>query len=461
MSDSKQFKSLNLSKEILANLETLKYFEMTPIQEKSLPAILNKKDIIAQAKTGSGKTAAFGLGILSNLDINKYRIQSLVLCPTRELAEQVCTEIRRLARFTGHIKVLSVTGGSPEFFQARSLYHGAHIIVGTPGRVQKFLEKGVLVVDDVKMFVLDEADRMLDMGFYEDIHNIASFLPKERQTLLFSATYPPKIEELSHNLQKNPEEVTVDTQHEENFIKQHFFEVENHDRKIEALRLLLSNYQPESVIIFCNTKVACAEVEKSLQEQGISALAIHGDLEQKDRTLVFTKFSNKSCTVLVATDVAARGLDVKDVQAVINYDIFPDPEVYVHRIGRTGRAGKEGLALNLYTPREKHILEDIENYLDIKHQFLNLNTLNPNLKYEVLPTMKTLFISGGKKDNIRPGDILGALTKDAGISGKNVGDIKIFDINSYVAVAPSEAEVAVAKLNAGKIKGKKFRVGLV
>jgi ATP-independent RNA helicase DbpA len=461
MSDSNQFKSLNLSSEILANLDSLKYLEMTPIQQKSLPVILDNKDLIAQAKTGSGKTAAFGLGLLSKLDVTKYHIQSLVLCPTRELAEQVCTEIRKLARFTGHIKVLSVTGGTPEFFQARSLYHGAHIIVGTPGRVQKFLEKGILNVANVKMFVLDEADRMLDMGFFDDIHNIASFLPKGRQTLLFSATYPPKIEELSNELQKNPVEVTVDTQHDENAIKQIFFEVESQNQKMEALTLLLGNYKPESVIIFCNTKVECANVEKSLQDRGISALAIHGDLEQKDRTLVFTKFSNRSCSILVATDVAARGLDVKDVQAVINYDIFPDPEVYVHRIGRTGRAGKEGLALNLFTKKEKYILDDIENYLDIKHQFQDLDSLDVNSKYDLIPTMSTLFISGGKKDNIRPGDILGALTKDAGILAKDVGDIKIFDINSYVEISFGQAEVAATKLNAGKIKGKKFRVGLV
>jgi ATP-independent RNA helicase DbpA len=461
MSESNKFKSLNLTAEILANLESLKYLEMTPIQEKSLPIILENKDLIAQAKTGSGKTAAFGLGILSKLDVTKYHIQSLVLCPTRELAEQVCTEIRRLARFTGHIKVLSVTGGTPEFFQARSLYHGAHIIVGTPGRVQKFLEKGILNVDNVKMFVLDEADRMLDMGFFDDIHNIASFLPKERQTLLFSATYPPKIEELSQELQKNPVEVTVDTQHEENAIKQIFFEVDSQNQKLEGLKLLLSNYKPESVIVFCNTKLACASVEKFLQDQGISALAIHGDLEQKDRTLVFTKFSNRSCSVLVATDVAARGLDVKDVQAVINFDIFPDPEVYVHRIGRTGRAGKEGLALNLFLGKEQYILDDIATYLNVTHQYQDLKSLKTDQQYDVVPAMATLFISGGKKDNIRPGDILGALTKDAGILGKDVGDIKIFDINSYVAVSPSQAEVAVAKLNAGKIKGKKFRVGLI
>ena len=456
---NKEFKSLRLSPEVLSNLESLGYLQMTPIQAQSLPFILDNKDLIGQANTGSGKTAAFGLGILSKLDTSNPQPQALVLCPTRELAEQVCVELRRLARFTNNIKILSLCGGTKERHKARSLEHGAHIIVGTPGRIKQLLEKKTLNVRFLKILVLDEADRMLEMGFINEINHIASFTPIDRQTLLFSATFPNGIKTLSASLQEDAKQVTVDSQHEENRINQLFFKVEDDESKLPALLLLLGHFKPKSAIIFCKSKDTCTKLTHLLRKQKISALEIHAELEQQDRTLVLVKFANKSCCVLVATDVAARGLDINDVAAVINYDLPSDHELYVHRIGRTGRIGKEGLSLSLYTKKENSRLEEIAKYLKKPCVSMELDSLKKNKSLQLNPLMSTIYISGGKKDNMRPGDILGALTKDAGLKGKDVGNIQIFDVNSYVAIAVDQVDIAVERLNAGKIKGRRFRVG--
>ncbi len=453
------FESLGLSKEILLNLESLKYSEMTPIQAQALPFILEGRDLIGQANTGSGKTAAFGLGIVSKLDIANTQPQALVLCPTRELAEQVCIEIRRLARFTNNIKVLSLCGGTEERHKAKSLEHGAHIIVGTPGRIRKLLEKKSLNVDSVKILVLDEADRMLELGFIDEINGIAAFTPYGRQTLLFSATFPHGIRELSASLQENAAQVTVDSQHQLNDIKQLFFQVENEEQRFSVLLRLLGHYKPESVIIFCNSRAICIKLAQLLKKEKISALEIHGDLDQQDRTLVLTKFSNKSCCVLVATDVASRGIDIKDVGAVINFDLPSEHELYVHRIGRTGRAGQTGLSLSLFTANESPYLKNIANYLKMPCITLDLETLKARKPFSIKPLMETLYISGGRKDNIRPGDILGALTKDAGLNGKDVGQINIFEVNSYVGIAIAQVDRVIKHLSTGKIKGKKYKVG--
>ena len=459
MLSKQSFEQLNLGKEILENLKSLKYLEMTPIQAQALPFILEGRDLIGQANTGSGKTAAFGLGIVSKIDLTNSKPQALVLCPTLELAEQVCIEIRRLARFTNNLKVLSLCGGTEERHKAKSLEHGAHIIVGTPGRIKKLLEKKTLNVDAVKILVLDEADRMLELGFIDEINQIASFTPFGRQTLLFSATFPHGIKTLSASLQENAAQVTVDSQHQLNDIKQLFFSVAEEEGKFEALLRLLAYYKPESAIIFCKSRDVSIKLSNLLKNQKIGSLSIHGDLDQQDRTLVLTKFANKSCCILVATDVASRGIDIKDVQAVINYDLPSDHELYVHRIGRTGRAGQEGLSLSLYTGKEEAYLESIATYLKMPCEKVELETLKVKKPYSLKPIMETIYISGGRKDNIRPGDILGALTKEAGLQGTEVGRIHIFEVNSYVAIAVEQVQQAIKHLSIGKIKGKKYKVG--
>ena len=460
MSQDKSFGRFNLPQEILTALSSIGFLEMTPIQEQSLPLVLEGKDVLAQAKTGSGKTAAFGIGILSKLENDLLDPQALILCPTRELAQQVGTEIRRLARFMPNTKIIAITGGTGELHQERSLDYGVHIIVGTPGRIKKLIEKKTIYLHKIKTLVLDEADKMLDMGFYDDIVDISSHLTSKKQVLLFSATFPENILNLSQMLQPQATMVKVDHQHEESTIEQICFEVESHPKKFAAVKTILAHYKPKSVLIFCNTKAACHDIVDGLKQSKIIAEELSGDLEQKQRTLVLAKFNNNSCPILVATDVAGRGLDIKELELVISYDMTSTPEVHVHRIGRTGRAGKQGLAINLYTPNQKHLLENIEDLLKIKLRFQNLASLDHDQVYDVTPTMSTLFISGGRKDKIRPGDILGALTGDMKIPVEAVGKIQIMDINSYVAIDSKLAKEVVRKMQDGKIKGRKFRVGI-
>ena len=459
MDTSKDFKNVGLSQEILSNLDSLGYLEMTPIQEKGLPFVLTNRDFIGQANTGSGKTAVFALGILSKLDLTHQQPQALVLCPTRELAEQVCVEIRRLARFTNNIKVLALAGGTEERHKIKSLKQGAHIVVGTPGRIKKLVEKGDLNLDALKVLVFDEADRLLEMGFIDDITHIASMTPIDRQTMLFSATFPNGIKNLSASLQEDAACVTIDSQHQQTTIKQLFFKVEDENAKFDALVLVLGHYQPKSALIFCNSRETCIKVSNLLKRLKIEALQIHSELEQQDRTLVLTKFANKSCSVLVATDLASRGLDIKDVEVVVNYDLPSDHELYIHRIGRTGRAGQEGLALSLYTHKERSILVSISDYLKTPCETIDLKDLRKNKLTSFHPTMTTIYMSAGRKDNIRPGDILGALTKEVGLESKYVGNIRILEVNSYVAIDKAYVDKALKGLLTAKVKGKKYRYG--
>jgi ATP-independent RNA helicase DbpA len=455
-----KFDTLPLGTDILENLKSLGFETMTPVQKASLPKILKGEDVIAQAKTGSGKTAAFGLGIISKLLISDIQLQSLVLCPTRELAEQVALELRRLARFTKNIKVQVICGGTSEYQQINSLDHGVHIVVGTPGRVLKFLKSGVLDLVAIKTLVLDEADRMLDMGFRDEMEAIAQFKPKKVQTLLFSATFPTEIEELSALFQTNPERVTVDSQHEKDVIRQIFIDTTEHRQKSEVLERVLGHFKPESTVVFCKTKQICGEVAAFLKKRGIEALAFHGDLEQNERTVVLTKFSNHSALVLVATDVAARGLDIKDLKAVINFDLATDPEVYTHRIGRTARAGNIGLAISLFVPIEIEKIKEIEAYQESTIEYMKRSELSSDLHFDLKATMKTMYINGGKKEKLRPGDILGALVGVAGLDASVVGNITILNGQSYVAIANDHIDHAIKKLNEGKLKGLKFKVGL-
>lgn len=450
------FSTLPLAPAMLENLASLGYHTMTPIQAQSLPVILAGRDIIAKAKTGSGKTAAFAIGLLNKLDVKQFATQALVLCPTRELADQVAKEIRRLARFTHNVKVLTLCGGVSIGPQLGSLERGAHIVVGTPGRIVDHLGKGSLSLQHLQQLVLDEADRMLEMGFADALETVLQACPLQRQTLLFSATYPEAIQKISAHCQQDPLSVTVDASHSEQQIEQHFYELQDGQHKLAAIKTLLAHFQPQASIIFCNTKQQCDEVCTDLRAAGISALALHGDLEQRDRDQTLVRFANKSCSVLVATDVAARGLDIKGLDAVINYDLSRDPEVHVHRIGRTGRAGATGLALSLIAPNEVPRLNRVEDYVQ---QTLTLESLpvTSHDPAELQPQMVTLCIDGGRKEKLRPGDILGALTKDAGLSGDTIGKIDIFDFCAYVAVNARVAKKALQHLQQGKLKGKKFK----
>jgi len=451
------FASLKLQRELLKNLDSLEYRVMTPIQAQSLPHVLEGKDVIAQAKTGSGKTAAFGLGLLEKLDVKRFRVQSLVLCPTRELADQVARELRRLARGIHNIKIITLCGGMPIGPQIGSLEHGAHIVVGTPGRIEEHLRKNTLKLNELNTLVLDEADRMLDMGFQPSLDAIIARMPRQRQTLLFSATYPEQISSMAKRVMIKPVMVQVESTHDSTSIRQHFFRFEQNKQRLTALRLLLLRYRPGSALVFCNTRRETDEVAQELRSDGFSALALHGDLEQRARDQVLVRFANKSVSILVATDVAARGLDIDALDAVINYQLARDVEVHIHRIGRTGRAGSKGLALTLFSEKEVYKVERLEEYLDQKIEAENLPPFSLLEKPGYKAPMATLQIDGGKKQKIRPGDILGALTGANGIAGKQVGKIHICDNLSYVAVSRDAARPALRKLTEGKLKGRSFR----
>ncbi|MEH6588811.1 MAG: ATP-dependent RNA helicase DbpA [Halioglobus sp.] len=451
------FSKLPLPANQLTNLESLGYRQMTSIQAEALPLALAGSDLIAKAKTGSGKTAAFALPILHKLRVRDFGCQGLVLCPTRELAAQVAAEIRRLARFQDNIKVVVLCGGQSIGPQIGSLEHGAHIVVGTPGRIKDHLRKKTLDLSRVSTLVLDEADRMLEMGFMEDITGIIDHTPNTRQTLLFSATYPEGIAALSSRFQRSPKTVSVESLHSSEHISQHLYICQKSGR-LDGLVKLLCHYQPNTAVVFCNTKALCRDVCEHLMHNGISAGELHGDMEQRDRDQVLIQFKQQSLSVLVATDVAARGLDINDLPAVVNFELPRDPQVYVHRIGRTGRAGKSGLALSLFADSERYKLSSINEYLESTLEFEALDSLPSPVRGMPEPVYTTLCIAGGRKDKVRPGDILGAITKDAGIDGKAVGKIDVMDYAAYVAIKHDLADQTLGRLLNGKIKGRKFRV---
>jgi len=453
-----EFTDLPLNPALFLGLDALGHVQMTPVQAQSLPALIEGRDLIAQAPTGSGKTAAFGLALLHRLDVAQIRLQALVLCPTRELADQVSKHIRKLATGIPNLKLMTLTGGVALAPQLASLaQHAPHVVVGTPGRVQELLRKRALDLRDVHVLVLDEADRMLDMGFEEQIREVVGKTPSNRQTLLFSATYPDTIRTISANIMRDPLEVTVEGAQQEATIEQRFFDVDP-SQKPAALAGLLMEYNPESAVVFCNMKRDIEEVVSSLAHLGYTALALHGDMEQRDRDEVLVRFANRSCNVLVASDVAARGLDIHDLGAVINYDVPNDADTYVHRIGRTGRAGRSGIALTLCTPRElpRSTMLAQQLGITIRWERPTLATLRPRSAPPA--TTVTLRIDAGRTDKLRPGDIVGAITGDAGLPVDAIGKIDVFATRSYVAIQRNQADKALVRLQAGKIKGRKFRV---
>lgn len=454
------FSKLVLIQPLLDNLVSLGYSSMTPIQAKSLPSLLSGQDVIAKANTGSGKTAAFGLTILNNINLKFFAVQALVLCPTRELAEQVSQSIRQLARLMPNVKIINISGGMPMRAQQDSLQHGAHIVVGTPGRVIKHLLKETLKLDKLTMLVLDEADKMLDMGFLEDMQSIRKRCPSKRQTLLFSATFQSEIKALSYEFMRNPEEIFIENTQTEQNIEQVFYEVEKNN-KFEALIALLKNHQSNSTLIFCNTKQSTADVANMLDNAGFSVIALHGDMEQPERDLSIIRFANQSVSILVATDVAARGLDIKDLPLVINYELAFEPEVHTHRIGRTGRAGIKGVAITLSTVSDARRIVALEDTNSSKIVFSNIADLKVNNDFKPTTSMVTFCLDSGKKNKIRARDILGALIKDASIPKDAVGKINILPFKSYVAIHKDHAKAVDQFFKNGKLKGRYVNIARI
>jgi ATP-independent RNA helicase DbpA len=430
---------------------------MTPVQRESLPPILEGRDVIAQARTGSGKTAAFALGLLQKLDVDQIRLQALVLCPTRELADQVSKAIRRLAVNIPNVKLLTLCGGMPLGPQLASLEHDPHIVVGTPGRVQEHLKRESLHGGGITTFVLDEADRMLDMGFEDAIDDIVKRISKHHQTLLFSATYPDEIRAVSSRVQKDPVTITVEEGHDATTIEQRMVEAEP-NVKADVLARILTHEKPDATLVFCNMRKDTEALAAELDRRGFSPLALHGDLEQRDRDEVLVRFANRSCNILVATDVAARGLDIVDLPLVVSYDVAHDADTHTHRVGRTGRAGAHGLAITLVSAREQPKFRAIEERAGGPLPRYPAKPVGDGRKVLNLAPMKTLVIDGGRKDKMRPGDILGALTGDAGLDAKDIGKIDVYATRAYVAIRRDLANRALERLRAGKIKGRSFRV---
>ncbi|MCU4676888.1 ATP-dependent RNA helicase DbpA [Catenovulum sp. 2E275] len=455
------FQALPLKPELIQNLESLGYIQTTQIQAESLPLILKNQDVIAKAQTGSGKTAAFALGILNKLNVKQFRIQTLVLCPTRELADQVANEIRKLARAIHNIKVLTLCGGAPFGPQVGSLAHGAHIIVGTPGRIVDHLERATLTLDNVDTLVLDEADRMLEMGFQDALDAVIAAIPVERQTLLFSATYDNKIKSIANAFMKQPQMIEVKADIKADNISQYFYPVDGGGQRANHLKRILLIHQPQSAIVFCNTKREVQAVQDSLADFGFSVVSLHGDLEQKDRDQALILFSHKSANVLVATDVAARGIDIDSVELVVNYDMAHDPAIHTHRIGRTGRAGNKGIACSLFDEKEafKVAMLDLASDPVVNPDNLPEQALDRQLVQSAL--YQTIQIDSGKKQKVRAGDILGALTADKDIDGKQIGKINVYDNWAFIALDSQIAKKALNKLNRNKIKGRSVRARIL
>ncbi|MGM0514850.1 MAG: ATP-dependent RNA helicase DbpA [Pseudomonadota bacterium] len=440
----------------------------TPIQAETLPFTLACQDLIGQAQTGTGKTAAFLITAIQSMletpipETDRFASEPrvLALAPTRELAMQIAKDAEQLCGYTGH-NVVTVVGGMNYDKQRDQLQNEiVDILVATPGRLIDFLGSQDVFLDQIDILILDEADRMLDMGFADDIDDVISYTPPQRQTLLFSATYPAGIERISARVQRQPLNVEVEDGDEQASIEQRFYET-TRDQRPAVLVSAIRHYQPASCVVFCNTKRDCQSVYEALEARDISCMALHGDLEQRDRDQVLVRFANRSCRVLVATDVAARGLDIKELELVVNYELSFDPEVHVHRIGRTGRAGLSGLAISLCTPQEMVRVHALEEYLSMRAKWSPVSELSGASNAPLEAEMVTLCIDGGRKAKIRPGDILGALTGDAGLTAAEVGKIDMFPVHAYVAIRKASARKALQQLQQGKIKGKSCKVRLL
>lgn len=523
-----RFEDMNISNEICRAVLDMGFEEATPIQSQAIPVILEGKDIIGQSQTGTGKTAAFGIPLLERINPEDRRLQALILCPTRELAIQVSEEFRKLLKYKDNIRVLPIYGGQPIDRQIAALRKGTQVVIGTPGRVMDHMRRRTIKAETVQIMVLDEADEMLDMGFREDIETILVKIPEEHQTLLFSATLSPEILDITKRFQRNPEfikivrkELTVPN------IEQYYFDVKE-KTKLDALCRIIDVYDPKLAMVFCNTKKRVDDLVEMLQGRGYFAEGLHGDLKQAQRDKVMQKFRNGTIEILVATDVAARGIDVDDIDVVFNYDVPQDEEYYVHRIGRTGRAGKAGKAFTFCVGKEIYKLRDIMRYTKTKIQQQKLPTLSDveemktNIYLEKIKgiieeghltkyihlvdrlmeedytsidiaaallkdhlsdvnaddidalddinlggtelyggegeKMVRLFINAGKKSKIRAKDIVGAIANEAGIPGKTLGEIAIFDEYTFVDVPNEFVRDILHGMKHAKIKGKRVHI---
>jgi ATP-independent RNA helicase DbpA len=449
------FASLGLPEPLARACESLGFATPTPIQQQAIGPALQGRDLLAQARTGSGKTLAFGLPLLSKIEPAALRAQALVLCPTRELADQVAKDLRAAARFLPNLKIVTLCGGIPLRPQLASLEVAPDVVVGTPGRILELIAENALSLEQVGTFVLDEADRMLDMGFVEDIRTLAKRLPKTAQTLLFSATFSEDIRAIAATLLRDPLEIAAALD-EAPKIDEWVHLVEGGQRHWAVMQVL-ADKAPEATLVFCNTRKETAALTEALQREGFAADALHGDLEQREREEVLARFANGSLRVLVATDVAARGIDIAGLPMVLSAEIASDADQHVHRIGRTGRAGETGLAVSIVTPSEAHWRRSIEaaRGAPFQERSLRLSAQRP----KPLPAaFRTLQIDAGRQDKLRPGDVMGALTGAAGLPAEAVGKISLYPTRCYVAVARAQAEKALAKLREQGIKGRKLRV---
>ncbi|MFZ3229523.1 MAG: DEAD/DEAH box helicase [Pseudobdellovibrio sp.] len=461
---AKDFNSLKLSDGILKILDELEFSVMTPVQASSIPILLAGHDLIGQSKTGSGKTAAFVIPILQKIDVTFKFPQALILCPTRELCDQVLKACLLFSKYIPLLKTLSLAGGQPYPLQADALLGGVHLVVGTPGRTLEHLKNGQLNVSKLKTFILDEADRLLEEGFAEEMKAIIEVLPKQRQTIFFSATFPECMEELSKLYQTNAKRITIqELESSEPMITQFVYAAEK-PQKMEALIQILHNHSSMSTLIFCRTKATVDEVGKMLANAKVSSMILHADLKQSERDRATALFRNGSLRILVATDVAARGLDIDTLQLVINVDLPSSPEIYIHRIGRTGRAGRKGLAVSIATEYEVDLVAQIEKATGVamvrnKFDINSPLTLGKDFQKTL---MTTIQIAAGFSKKLKSEEILAMLTfgNDA-IAKNNVGKIEIHEQFSYVAIIPNFAEKALNKLRTVKFNGSTIVANLV
>ncbi len=460
MTATSSFSELKLPEEIQQALIDLKYSEQTLTQQESLPALLSGQDVAVKAKTGSGKTLAFGITLFNSM-IEAHRnghtgLYAMVLCPTRELAQQVAEQLRLLAKHYANTKILTLVGGVPIGAQVSSLVHTPSIVVGTPGRMMDLISRKHLDVSTMQSLVLDEADRMLDMGFSDQVDWILNGLPKKRQTMLFSATFGGAIEKITKQYLKQAKIVEVEENQAHASITQLAYQIQD-NRTEYAVAGLLSHYQPQSAMVFCQTKHETQALADELAHMGFIVQAIHGDLAQSDRQQVLAQFALQTCNVLVATDVAARGLDLEQVDLVINSSLADSSDIHTHRIGRTGRAEKTGTAITLIFEHQKNALskieEDTKSHIPVKH----IQAIRFHANRIVFPTHECVLVAGGKKQKISKGDILGALTKQAEIAGSDIGKMLITRDKSYIAVKQRSVKRALGYFRENKVKGKSLR----
>ncbi|KHD37061.1 RNA helicase [Clostridium acetobutylicum] len=470
------FRDLGLSEEILKSIEKLGYKKPSSIQEKVIPVILNGKDIIAKAKTGSGKTAAFAIPVCEKIELEEREPQVLVLAPTRELAYQIKEDFLNIGRFK-RLRCISILGKEPISNQIRELKQRVHIVVGTPGRVLDHIERGTLNLEKVKYLIIDEADEMLNMGFIEQVESILIKMPKNKNTFLFSATLPEEIVMLSKKYMKNFENIEVQNEGKtKGGIHQVYYEVESRE-KFDLLKKVIYKEVPGSSIIFCRTKNNVEDVLVKMKNMKFSCMAIHGGMLQENRIAVMNAFKRGEFTFLIATDVAARGIDVENVTHVINYDIPMEKESYIHRIGRTGRMGNKGTAITFVTSKEERFLKEIEEQFSLeiikeepptreavkkgqevfKTASKQLNKTKANKSEKLNKDITKIYLSAGKKKKIRPGDIAGTISSIDGVSPEDIGIIDIHDNFSYVEILSGKGDIVLNAIEDKTIKGKKVR----